>query len=437
VVSPMRGGHSLAVTLPEKLLNPQKNDIDIVMEPSAWGHGVPDIYMGAPQEVQAAYASFKSHQRWLQIILLVLGIVGLLVAPLTLLVARHYLIVLGAAGLALFQLASVAIATGILPAMLGDVIVYTSGWGIALCGLALVIGSRGVQGQQGGLWLGIGATVIVAALTLLVPIFRTILGNMPDALLNLAPIITQALAMPMLVYTGFQDLNRSQTATRDLVAQQEVVVARQAEEIQRQSDALAVSEERKRFTSDIHDGIGGQLVSLLWRARSEPIPADELTSELERGLADLRLVVDALDVGPMGLSEALWNFAARTRQQLESADIAFDWQLPSDLDVQWQDSRRVLSLYRMLQEAVTNTVRHADATKLSINFGPDIELGEGALRVIIEDNGVGYDQSAKVAGRGVSNLNARSQQLGGTICFGKPTAGSGTRIEIRLLPETR
>jgi signal transduction histidine kinase len=251
-------------------------------------------------------------------------------------------------------------------------------------------------------------------------------------LMHVAPLAMAGVGMPALAIQAIRQLIAEQAQSRTEAARQSALAAAQAEQLERQAEWQAVIEERKRFTRDIHDGIGGQLVSLLSRVRYEAIPPDELAAELENGIADLRLVADALDEGPVSLSIALWNFSVRARQQLISASMDFHWDLPNDLDVEWHDARRVLSLYRMLQECVSNAVRHAKAKSLSIKFAQVEAQGRPALQVTIEDDGIGFDPEQIAAGRGLINLKTRTTMMGGSFKLSKLETGYGTRILVTV-----
>jgi signal transduction histidine kinase len=432
---PARGGYILSRVVNQKYLNFAENRIDVVLGPDHWRRGMPEVRVGSQEQVDRATEHYWQSQRLASILALAAGLIGVLAAPAVLAVTRGFLAGLGGAMFGAFLLTLWAIGEGLfgleVVALLGPI----SGWVIVVGGVIAAAGSSFIEGRLAGLWLGLAISCILAGLCSLgtwavqpaLP-FCTALGD-------LAPMALAGIGMPVLLATGASRLIRERTEARAEADRQALVVARQADEIQRQAQSLAITEERKRFSRDIHDGIGGQLVSLLWRVRSEAIPTSELAGEIERGLADLRLVVDALDDGPVNLSDAMWNFAARARQQLDAAAIAFTWDLPDELNVEWQDSRRILSLYRMLQEATSNVVRHSKATELSIRFIAEPKLGAGAMCVLIEDNGIGLDPEARPNGRGLSNLMSRAAQLGGTLMVSSPQSGSGTRIEIILPPE--
>jgi signal transduction histidine kinase len=87
-----------------------------------------------------------------------------------------------------------------------------------------------------------------------------------------------------------------------------------------------------------------------------------------------------------------------------------------------------LMLYRMIQELLHNTVKHAKASYalVQINCHPDI------ISVIVEDNGLGFDQNNCVRkGRGIANMRSRIHSLNGTLSFTtKPGAGTSVYIEL-------
>jgi len=86
------------------------------------------------------------------------------------------------------------------------------------------------------------------------------------------------------------------------------------------------------------------------------------------------------------------------------------------------------AIYRILQEALTNVVRHAHATHVDII----IESQEEKLCVIIEDNGVGFDPTtSRLNHLGLIGMNERALMLGGSIRFVTPPDG-GTRIVLEV-----
>ena len=90
----------------------------------------------------------------------------------------------------------------------------------------------------------------------------------------------------------------------------------------------------------------------------------------------------------------------------------------------------MLHVLRVVQEALTNAVKHAGATRLRVRVDHD---ESGALFVDVTDNGVGMasiGRAARNGGRGVENMRERARSLGGELDL---TAGdSGTSVRLRM-----
>ena len=85
----------------------------------------------------------------------------------------------------------------------------------------------------------------------------------------------------------------------------------------------------------------------------------------------------------------------------------------------------ILNLYRFLQEACNNVIRHAHATAVRI----EIDADHNGLSLVVADDGKGFDASQQ-PGNGLRNLQTRIEQLGGT--FGVQSDGSGTRLRATV-----
>jgi signal transduction histidine kinase len=91
--------------------------------------------------------------------------------------------------------------------------------------------------------------------------------------------------------------------------------------------------------------------------------------------------------------------------------------------------------YRIVQEALTNVVRHADASSVSVRIGEE----EGDLVIKVEDDGAerpGPSRGAGGGGRGIRGMTERATALGGELTAG-PTPGRGFAVRARLPLEPR
>jgi len=191
----------------------------------------------------------------------------------------------------------------------------------------------------------------------------------------------------------------------------------------------AVLEERQRFTRDIHDGIGGQLLSLLLKVRSGRVGIEGVANEIQAGINDLRLVVDAMDHTGDNLNMALATFKARTERQLEDAEIKFVWELEEPLAFDLEATRDILNLYRLMQEAVSNAIRHGKPDSIRIS----IAMEKDNLRLTILDDGKGFDVADVKAGKGLTNMKSRAERLGAELVI-VSEPGSGTELQLSLKP---
>ena len=167
------------------------------------------------------------------------------------------------------------------------------------------------------------------------------------------------LGLPATVLAEGQAVWGDFVAARSRLREQARIIDQQQADLQASIRSQAVGEERQRFVRDMHDGVGGHLLSLLMRVRAQDADGQVVAEELEKGLTDLRLMADSLDTVGHDLDQALAAFQRRAGQQLAAAGLAFDWDKPESLSDFQMDARAVLNLYRIIPEALSNTVRHA------------------------------------------------------------------------------
>jgi signal transduction histidine kinase len=249
-------------------------------------------------------------------------------------------------------------------------------------------------------------------------------------------LLAAALALAAAVPTAstLLALARTHLDLSRVVRRQKAEIAAASAALEEQRRHAAILEERQRLARDMHDGIGGQLVSLIARVRSRRVDISEVEGELRDGLAELRLVVDSLDASGHSLAEALAAFRARAQPHAEAAGMRLVWVQPDELEMETDDPRWILNLYRLLQEAVSNAGRHSGADELRIEVR---RTGERTLAVEVRDNGRGLAPDAS-PGKGLANMAFRARQLGGELEVG--AAGDGLGFSLRLqvaVPQSR
>ena len=189
-------------------------------------------------------------------------------------------------------------------------------------------------------------------------------------------------------------------------------------------------DERHRLATDLHDGAGSQLVSLLAAVRREGMSAQQMEEALLEAIADLRLVMDSIDSMGSDLAEALGQFRSRSEPRLRAAGLSSVWRTSTLRDGLKLSPRRTLNIFRALQEALVNVLKHAGATEVQISAR---DAGS-VLQISVRDNGVGLapelmnaasqvptstpaPSNGRAGGRGLANLASRMKSLGGYATF--------------------
>lgn len=203
----------------------------------------------------------------------------------------------------------------------------------------------------------------------------------------------------------------------------------------------ATLEERQRLVRDMHDGIGGQLLGLLIQARRRDIAPETIEIGLQQSMNDLRLIVDSMDSAEESIKSTLRSFEHRIRGQVEAAGVAFEvaYEMPDDTPA--PGPSLTLQVLRILQEGVTNALRHAQARTIRLCC---IQDADGTITLTIADDGIGFDETAP-KGRGLLSMQSRAMALGGTMTLcsdaasgsasGSASGRGGTRIELVLPPQ--
>ncbi|MBK0391293.1 sensor histidine kinase [Ramlibacter algicola] len=300
--------------------------------------------------------------------------------------------------------------------------------------LLLRFGLKPGNRTRSGVWVIVAAEVVTLGLGLLdLSVTAQVLPFGPAARMAYgAPLILCAL-----VYALADDYFRTYDEVRVLNANLERRVAERTVELERTHERLRALErattltaERARVMRDMHDGVGSQLVTTLIAVERGKAGTQEVASMLRECMDDLRLVIDSLDPDEDSLAVALRNLRHRIEPRFLAAGILLDWEVQDG--VRMSSPGQVLQVLRIVQEALTNALRHASARRLRLFCGND----GGGLLLQLEDDGVGCASQAD-AGRGRRNMAARAHQLGGTLALREgPTGGALVELCVPAAPES-
>jgi len=194
----------------------------------------------------------------------------------------------------------------------------------------------------------------------------------------------------------------------------------------------AQDNERRRIAEDMHDGLGQLLAATklqtdaLRHARPEMV--DEriktIKETLDHASAEVRTIVH--DLMPRKLErDGLWHAIEELGKAVGAGEQLRVIVETGDASIRY-NPRAELNLYRIVQELVTNAVRHANATEIRI----DVRNTAQRLFITVADNGKGFhaEQSAD-GGNGLRNVRSRTAWLRGSVTR-EPNTSGGTRFVL-------
>lgn len=251
----------------------------------------------------------------------------------------------------------------------------------------------------------------------------------------LAPPLTMFGILFEIALQGHRLNQEAEEARSDLerqVLEQDASLLRSSQVLRHQERLIAVDAERQRLLRDMHDGVGGVLTHLLLDVRENRLTAPEIEQGLQSAVDDLRNMASAIDAGNEPIDEALAMFRERMAGRLARSGISLDYHCRLPVPAPSLDVRRLLSLYRLLQEGIANSLRHAAAKRIELAVKPG---DDGAILVTLSDDGMGFDPEnacgAVGEGRGLANMRRRAIQMSGRIEIDS-APGSGTRLILTI-----
>lgn len=221
---------------------------------------------------------------------------------------------------------------------------------------------------------------------------------------------------------GYERLTASLNAT---VARKSAELEASFAELAQIKRREAIAEERDRIMLDLHDGIGGHLVSTLAYMQRNNVGDAKVRRALEDALRDLALMLDSME-NHDSLVTLLGMLRTRLEGLLSEHGIAFDWQVHAEPELPNPGPSQSLHLARIVQEAITNVIKHTHADTITIY------VDEAEIRV--SDNGQGFDLAEQAArehpANGIANMRRRSETIG--TKFRLASDRNGTVVSLLL-----
>jgi signal transduction histidine kinase len=220
-----------------------------------------------------------------------------------------------------------------------------------------------------------------------------------------------------------------------------LVTAKTVAEQRLRNTIEAAENERRRWARELHDetlqGLGALRLILaaglrnLESAGATPsAPIARAIEQVEDEISKLRGLISELrpaTLDQLGLSAAI--------EELVSVRSGADFEIRADLDLAFENGRAAHRLasdventvYRLVQEALTNVAKHAAAGAASISVGEH----DGWVEIVVDDDGVGFEPRRGTNGFGLEGMRERVEMAGGTLSVASQP-GDGTRLTARI-----
>ncbi|MFD5449958.1 MULTISPECIES: HAMP domain-containing sensor histidine kinase [unclassified Streptomyces] len=272
------------------------------------------------------------------------------------------------------------------------------------------------------------------ALILLGGLTALLAGNAVVLRLGLTPLhrLGRAMSTADLLVPGTRPEVAGPAEAAELIATYNTMLDRlQAERAAGAGRALQAQErERHRIARELHDEVGQTLTAVLLQLKrvADRVPGElreevTLAQEATRaGLDEIRRIARRLRPGvleELGLASALRALAA----EFTHHGLTVAHHVPGDLPPLTPEAELVI--YRVAQEGLTNTARHAAADRAGLTLRPL----PGGIELLVRDNGTGLGTTAE--GAGIRGMRERALLIGAEIHF-EPAPGGGTDVRLRV-----
>jgi signal transduction histidine kinase len=224
----------------------------------------------------------------------------------------------------------------------------------------------------------------------------------------------------ILAIAGFAQLNKEEKERKDALYKELLDAHRQLKQYTDEVNRLSVVEERNRIARDIHDTLGHNMTALIMQlqmaehllkddvSKAAPLLTDSVKTAKD-SLTGIREVVETLRGGDTShitvesIKKLVNEFSEKTGVEIE-------------LDIKGvaavQDSAVNIAVFRIVQEAITNAVRHGKATRISVS----LDYCADGIEFYIMDNGEGKVDVKE--GYGLKGIRERVEAFGGRVEFG-------------------
>lgn len=183
--------------------------------------------------------------------------------------------------------------------------------------------------------------------------------------------------------------------------------------------------ERSRVARDLHDGVNAHLQAARLALRTKPNDANQVDDMLQTTLEEIKTIINDLTpptLDRFGLMAAVANYVERMNSTLPLQIEYFSY------GPEVTHPRVKLFTFRIIQELVTNAIKHAGSDRLTLH----LNSFENTLSLLFEDNGKGFKPHEVASGNGLMSIETRVRALGGTSSVSSDERGTVFSIDIPI-----
>lgn len=216
-----------------------------------------------------------------------------------------------------------------------------------------------------------------------------------------------AIMAGIIIWLGFKYYNRKQQTKMALALAEEKRIASQ-------SIIQAEEQERKRIAADLHDNIGAYASAI--RADVENLASNHFnkdqslqnlqqhSQEIINSLRDTIWVLNKENITITGISDRIKNYVNKLQPSYPSIQFNISEAIENNVRI---SSQHALNIFRIVQEAIHNALKHSSANEIDIAIGSN-----ETVSILIADNGKGFSDDVGYEGNGLLNMHARAQETG-------------------------
>lgn len=202
-----------------------------------------------------------------------------------------------------------------------------------------------------------------------------------------------------------------------------------------------LQEQRLQISRDLHDNIGAQLTFIISSIDNLKYALTDKNPKIEEKLSsisaftkdtiiELRDTIWAMnkeEITIEDLKSRISNFIENAKLSLNGIEFNFKFN-NNNFDVKPFTSKNGINIYRIIQEAVNNAIKHAKATKILV----ETNVTENEIQIAIKDNGVGIAQSKENTGNGLLTMKKRAQELNANFDIKNLEKGTSVNLIIKI-----